>query len=92
MMQGNHEFQVSAEELEYLKQLLASRDETLANMLSFQQGSRGRSATIQLTRTEAEHLREYLTEQLAAVGFNESYSPNEQGKKLEKLIERFYLR
>ncbi len=91
MIEGKHEFQVSAEELEYLKQL-ASRDETLASLLRLREGSHGRRATIRLSRAEAEQLRDYLTRQLAAVGFDKNYSPNEQGQMLEKLIDRFYLR
>ncbi len=78
MMEENHEFRVSAEELEYLKQL-ALRDESLGRLLRFQKGPHDRGATIDLTRTETRQLREHLTTQLAKVGFDENYSPNEQG-------------
>lgn len=91
MIEGKHEFQVSAEELEYLKQLV-SRHELLAGLLRPRRGSDGRRATIGLSRVEAEQLRDYLTMKLAAAGFDKNYSPNEQGQMLERLIDRFYLR
>ncbi len=92
MMEVNHEFQVSAEELEYLKQL-AAHDESLARLFRFQEeGPRCRNATIRLDRAEAEQVRDCLTTQLAAVGFDKDYSPNKQGQMLERLIDRFYLR
>ena len=84
------EFQVSADELEYLKQLV-SRDESLAGLLTIQEGARGRRVTIRLSRGEAEQLRDSLTTQLAAVGFDKNYYPNEQGQMLEELIDRFYV-
>jgi hypothetical protein len=84
------EFQVSADELEYLKQLF-SHDESLAAMLTFQEVAPSRTVTIRLSRDEAEQLRDFLTTQLAAVGFDKNYSPNEQGQMLEELIDRFYV-
>jgi hypothetical protein len=49
------------------------------------------SGTIWLTRDEAENLRDLLTEQLAATGFDADYSINQQGQILEALIDRFYV-
>ncbi len=91
MQEVNHEFHVSAKELEYLRQL-ASRDKSLADLLGLQESPGGSSTTIRLARANAEQLRDYLTTQLATVGFDKNYSPNEQGQMLEKLIDRFYLR
>jgi hypothetical protein len=88
-MERQHDFRVSREELEYLKQL-ASRDESLTGVLRFQEDAHGRWATVRLSRAEAEQIRDYLTTQLAAVGFDKNYSPNEQGQMLEKLIDIFY--
>jgi hypothetical protein len=85
-----HEFVVSAKELEYLKNLSLS-DESLAALPKFQEGARGRMAA-RLSRAEAAQLRDQLTMQLAAAGFDENYSPNEQGNMLEELIDRFFLR
>ena len=90
MIEETDEFQVSAEELEHLKELV-SRDESLAGLLRFQKCSPGRRVTIRLSRAEAEQLRDYLTTQLAAVGFDENYSPNEKGQMLEELIDRFFM-
>jgi len=89
-MEENHEFQVSAKELEYLKRLV-SHDDPLAGLLIPQGGTRGHQIRIRLGRAEAQHLRDYLTTQLATIGFDEDYSPNEQGQMLENLIDRFYL-
>jgi hypothetical protein len=91
MMQENHEFQVSAQELDYLKQLV-SHDYTLAGLLISKKVANGHKITIRLGRAEAEQLRDYLTTRLSRVGFNKDYSPNEQGRLLENLIDRFYLR
>ena len=90
-MEERHEFQLSAKEFEFLNQL-ASRDESLADLLSLRAGASGRRMAIRLSRAEVEQLREYLTTKLAEVGFDENYSPNEQGSMLERLIDKFYLR
>jgi hypothetical protein len=90
MMEESHEFQVSAKEFDYLKQLV-SRDESLAGLLRSQKGAHGCRVTIRLSRAEAEQLRDYLTTQLATAGFDKNYSPNEQGQMLEELIDRFYV-
>ncbi len=90
MAEELNQFQLSANEWEYLQQLL-SHDEALATLLKFQKGAPGRKVIIQLSRAQAEQLRDYLTSRLAAVGFNDNYSPNEQGQMLEELIDRFYV-
>jgi len=90
MKKETGKFEVSADELEYLKQLV-SHDESLAGLLTFQEGAPDRKVTIRLSRAEAEQLRDSLTTQLAAVGFDKDYSPNEQGQMLEELIDRFYV-
>lgn len=90
MMEDRHEFRVSEAELKYLKQLVL-HDETLTNLIRFPEGAPDRKATIQLSLIEAERLRELLTIQLASVGFDENYSPNQEGQMVEKLIDRFYV-
>lgn len=90
MSDERHDLHVSTDELHFLNQLV-SRDELATGLLSFQKVAHGDETTIQLTRAEAEQLRDFLTTQLATVGFDENYSPNEQGRILEKLIDRFYL-
>lgn len=74
----------------YLKQL-ASRDSSLADLLRFPNVVPGRKGIIRLSGAEAERLRDCLATQLATVGFDENYSPNEQGQMLEDLIDRFYI-
>ncbi|MBZ5579777.1 MAG: hypothetical protein LAP40_24740 [Acidobacteriia bacterium] len=90
MMEETHQFQLSADELKYLKELV-SRDESLAGPLRIQEGEPGRRVTIRLSRAQAEQLRDCLTTQLASVGFDKNYSPNEQGQMLEELIDRFFV-
>lgn len=87
-MEEHHQFQLSSEEARYL-QTLASRDESFAGLLG-RDGARICRVTIQLSYSEAEQLREHLTRRLAEVGFDDSYSPNEEGVMLEELIDRFF--
>lgn len=89
-MEQNHEFQLSPEELTYLKQVVLS-DKSLTDMLKFQEGGQGRKANVMLTRVEAEQLRAHLTQRLAGVGFEKDYSLGKDGQILEELIDRFYL-
>ena len=90
MTEENHEFQVPAEELRYLQEL-ALGDESLASLVKSHLNTHGSGATVRLTRVEAEKIRDCLTARLAAVGFDEHYSPNQQGQMLEKLIDRFHV-
>ena len=90
MTDQKHEFRLKADEWKYLTQL-ASCDEKLTALLALAEGVRGPRAIIRLSRVDSERLREFLTTQLATVGFDENYSPNEQGEMLEELIEKFYV-
>ena len=90
MIDGKHDFQLSATELNFLNQL-ASCDESVAGLLGSRGASHSCGATIRLSRADAERLRDLLTTQLAIMGFDENYLPNEQGRILEALIDRFYL-
>lgn len=91
MTETKHDFQLTFHEADYLNRL-AAHDESLAKLYKSQETAPGSGVKISLTRAEAENLRGFLTTQLAAVGFDENYSPNEQGRMLEKLIDKFYLR
>jgi hypothetical protein len=91
MTETLHDFQLSSQEADYLNGL-AAHDESLARQLKSQQQVAGGRVELHLSRAEAERLRDSLTVKLAAIGFDENYSPNEQGRVLEKLIDRFYLR
>jgi hypothetical protein len=89
-MKRNHEFHLSDEELGCLAQF-ASADQLIATLVTHPEKSPGKRTTIRLSRREAEQLRDFLTTQLASVGFDENYSPNERGRMLENLIDRFFL-
>jgi len=90
MKEESNEFQISADEMEYLKQL-ASGDESLANLLRWQKSAPRGGLAIRLTHPEAERVRDRLTTALAALGFDENYSTNDLGRMLEGLIDRFYV-
>lgn len=90
MKERPHEFQISANELDYLKQIV-SDDESLTRLLTNRGATRGNKVSIPLECADAERLRAYLTERLATFGFQKDYSLTEQGQMLEELIDRFYL-
>lgn len=90
-MAQNYEFRLSTKEVDYLRQL-ASRDESFARLLRFEEALPDRKVIIRLNRAEAGQLRECLGTDLAAVGFDKDYEPNEQGQMLEDLIDRFFIR
>ncbi len=85
------EFQVSAGELEYLRQL-ASRDGSLAGPLCVHEAGSGGGATLRLSREAAKQLRDRLMDEMDLVGFDENYLPNEQGLIIEALIDCLFLR
>ena len=89
MTNRHQEFQLTSEELGYLRKL-ALHDEFLSGLMLSQESTS--SLTIRLRPADAEQLREHLTTHLARVGFDESYLPNKHGLMLEKLIDRFFLR
>jgi hypothetical protein len=84
------EFRVSAEELKLLR-MVCSADQTLTNRLTAATAQAPRGATIQLSRAEAEQVRDCLTTELAASGFDQDYSPTQRGQMLEGLIDRFFI-
>lgn len=87
--QGKRQFHLSSSEWKYLQQLV-SHHEVLAALLKSHTRAPGQKTVIQLSRDQAEQLRDYLTVRLAEVGFGENYDPNEHGQLLEELIDRFY--
>jgi hypothetical protein len=80
-----YEFDVSAEELSFLRATIAD----CAAVSSLLEGVSG--LTLRLTLGEVEDLRDCLTRRLAKVGFDENYAPNADGQSLEELIDRFYV-
>ena len=47
-------------------------------------------ATLQLPPSVAEEFRDYFTDHLVKVGFDEKYEPNSEGVQLEALTDRFF--
>mgnify|MGYP001480328708 CR=1 FL=1 len=90
MTEAKHDFQLSTDEADYLFRL-AAHDESLARLLEPASEPDDRAVKVRLTHAETEYVRDRLTVKLAAVGFDEDYSPNEQGRVLEKLIDKFFL-
>jgi hypothetical protein len=88
--QGKYEFILSKEELLLLRKL-SSNNQPLTTLLSSAQAGRGGKFGVRMNRTEAERVRDLLTEELARRGFKEDYSPTKEGQVLEELIDRFYL-
>jgi hypothetical protein len=76
---------LSADEFALLTEVLA-KDKTLAGTLEFQA-----DRSIQVLPKNAEHIRDFLTLQLATTGFDQDYAPNEQGRLIESLIDRLYV-
>lgn len=83
------DFRVSAEEFGLLMTVLSS-DQNLMSRLSEASEPATRGAMIRLSRAEAEQVRDYLTTELAASGFDQDYSPTQRGRMLEGLIDRFF--
>jgi hypothetical protein len=90
MAQDKHEFKLSTDEFNFLRQI-ASNDTAVSRLLLREESAVSDKLTIRLNRAQAEKLREFLTERLAATGFEGDYSPNKQGEMLETLIDRFYV-
>lgn len=90
-MNATLEFFVSSDELDYLKELV-SHDETVAHLIKVPQGIPGRKVPIRLNRADAAQLRELLMARMDKGGFDENYEPNVEGKMLETLIDRFFVR
>lgn len=87
-METKHDFLLSVDEADYLNRL-ASHEKLLLGLLKSAEEADGRKVRIRLSRDEAENVREFLTTKLAEVGFDENYSPNAEGRVLEKLIDKF---
>jgi len=80
-------FHLPMDEINYIYHL-AQFDEAISRLIKVNHKSTTRSATIKLSPSEAEELRETLTIKMAELGFDQEYILNKQGKMLEKLIDR----
>jgi hypothetical protein len=90
MKEEMNEFQISGNEMECLKHVM-SGDESLADLLKSQKSAPSGKTAMCLTRPVAEQVRERLTIELAARGFDENHSPHDLGRMLENLIDRFFV-
>ena len=90
MTEAREKFRLLPEEFAYLRQIL-SHDELREFLPRLQQLVPSGKVRIQLNRAEAERIRDYLTNELAALGFDEDYQPNQMGRMIEELIDRFYI-
>ena len=89
-MTEHFDFVVSREELQCLRRVVA--DDVLLTWFSASIVQVPvPTVTVRLRRDDAERLREQLTRVLAEVGFDENYSPNQLGRLLETLIDKFYI-
>jgi hypothetical protein len=89
-MSNQKTFHLSAEEAEYLSRLM-SEDSTFRNALPSRSEFRIDREALTLDHDEAELLRDYFTDRLARVGFDENYEPNEEGVMLERLTDMLFL-
>jgi hypothetical protein len=75
----------------YLKNMAFLPDD-LARTVNSAAATDEKGKTISLSREASEQFRAVFTEHLAKVGFNEKYEPTSEGKVLEALIDRFYMK
>lgn len=77
-------------EATYLESLIHDSP-VLAPIVTLKQrpNSEARDAIVKTNQVET--LREFFTLRLAEIGFNADYAPNEDGKMLETLIDRFFI-
>lgn len=85
-----HKFRLSGKELDCIQQL-GSKDARIAVLIAKREPKSARVLPLELESTDAQKLREYLTEHLARMGFDEKYEINEQGRVLEELIDRLFI-
>ena len=90
MMNNQQTFHLSLEEAEYISKL-ASEDSSFRDSLRSRPEIREGRGTLILDHAEAERMRDYFTDRLARVGFDEDYEPNDEGVMLEKLIDKLFL-
>ncbi len=75
----------------YLRNAAFLPDE-LARIVRDAKDGEGSGMSIPLSSETSERFREVLTDHLAKVGFDDAYEPTNEGKVLEALIDRFYMK
>lgn len=89
MSQDNIDVRLSRRETDYLisAAFLASNQ---VDMIRNAKRADDGSATLTISRNQAEEFRDAFTSQLAKVGFDEKYEVTAEGRTLEDLIDRFF--
>lgn len=82
---------LSGQEVMYLQNSLSLPDD-LARFIESGHVSVEKGMTLSPSREIAERFREIFTERLAKVGFDKNYEPTAEGRILEGLIDRFYIK
>jgi hypothetical protein len=80
---------LSADEFSFFKEAVA-KDKTLAGAFTLQQSQD--DGSIQVPPKNVEQIRDFLTFQLAASGFDRDYAPNKKGLMIENLIDKLFSR
>jgi hypothetical protein len=83
---------VSEKELELLSSKQFLPDSLLAKILEGASSQDGRTHTIDLSDHEADLVRDYCGERLQSEGFDESYHPTQEGRLLESLIDKLFVK
>jgi len=86
-----HDFKISRQEMECLTEAIRG-DSDLSRSVAQERDSDEDHVVVQLNATEAETLRDLLTERLATVGFDKDYVLTDEGRALEALIDKFFVR
>lgn len=89
-MSNRKTFRLSPEEANYISTLM-SDDNTFRGLLPGRLEVRIDQQALTLDHSEAELLRDYFTDRLARVGFDENYEPNQEGVMLERLTDLLFL-
>jgi len=82
---------LSNRELEYLKTARFLHP-SLVQILNTVTAGRDDEFLLSVSRDVAEEFRSAFTHRLAAAVFGIDYEPNSEGRMIEELIDRFYLR
>jgi hypothetical protein len=82
---------LSGREAMYLRNATFLPDE-LARLVNAAKDGEDNGIVISLSPEMSERFREAFTEHLAKVGFDDGYEPTSEGKILEALIDRFYMK
>lgn len=90
MVNQTYAFELSADEIIFLRKIFIDSD-VLPRSIRIEAITIGKKHRFLLSGQDAERLRAHLTELLAKVGFGSDYRLTEEGRKLEELIDRFYV-